>query len=232
MSPVEDWYSERPRRPPAAYACELAKHRFWRDEQRRLIATHHDLAEVAPLLELEGEPAHALVLVLSRLPKSRRRAFADAFYEERRRTRSPIGSVASVSTAAAVALLVLELGGDELDTPRIRDLLQGAAQGDDLTWTPPPALAELRKAIARVRMDVELEDPAHPRGAAALAVAEVLDPAGEVVALQEVVARAAWAAVETWEAPRVLAFLLELDRIFVPDNEERPGPGPSQLGFE
>jgi hypothetical protein len=42
----------------------------------------------------------------------------------------------------------------------------------------------------------------------------VLDPAGDVVALQEVVARAAWAAVETWEPPRVLAFMLELDRIF------------------
>jgi hypothetical protein len=63
-------------------------------------------------------------------------------------------------------------------------------------------------------MDVELEDPAHPRGAAALAVAEALDPAGDVVALQEVVARAAWAAVEIWEPPRVLAFMLELDRIF------------------
>ena len=214
MSTVEDWWSEEPRRAPAVYACELAKHRFWRDDRRRLIATHHDLVEAAPLLELEVEPAHALVLVLSRLPKSCRRAFANAFYEERRRTRSRIGSPASLATAAAVALLVFELAGEELDTPRIRDLLQGAAQGDDLTRTPALALAELRKAIARVRMDVELEDPAHPRGAAALAVAEVLDPAGDVVALQEVVARAAWAAVETWEPPRVLAFLLELDRIF------------------
>jgi hypothetical protein len=63
-------------------------------------------------------------------------------------------------------------------------------------------------------MDVELEDPVRPRGAAALAVAEVLDPAGEVVAVQEVLARAAWAAAETWEPPRILAFMLELDRIF------------------
>jgi hypothetical protein len=63
-------------------------------------------------------------------------------------------------------------------------------------------------------MDVELQEPAHPRGAAALAVAEVLDPAGEVVTVQEVLARAAWAAVETWEPPRVLAFMLELDRSF------------------
>jgi hypothetical protein len=225
MSPVEDWWSEEPRRPPAAYACELAKRRFWRDEQRRLIATDHDLLEVAPLLELEEELAHALVLVISRLPKSRRRDFADVFYEERPRSRSHRGPEPR-ATASAVALLVLELAGDVFDTPRIRDLLQGAAQGDDLTRTPAPALAELRKAVARVRMDVELEDPAHPRGAAALAVAEVLDPAGEVVALQEVVARAAWAAVETWEPPRVLAFMLELDRIFAA-NEEGPDTRPS-----
>jgi hypothetical protein len=213
MSPVEDWWSERPRRPPAAYACELAKRRFWRDERRRLIATDLDLLEVAPLLELEEELAHAFVLVLSRLPKSRRRNFADDFYDGRRRTRS-IGRVEPFATASAVALLVLELAGNPLDTARIRDLLQGAAQRDDLTRTPAPALVELRKAVARVRMDVELEDSAHPRGAAALAVGEVLDPAGEVVALQEVVARAAWAAVETWELPRVLGFMLELDRIF------------------
>jgi hypothetical protein len=213
MPPVEDWWSEEPRRPPAAYACELAKRRFWRDEQRRLIATDHDLLVVAPLLELEEELAHALVLVLSRLPKSRRRDFADAFYEERSLAYS-IRRAEPRATAAAVALLVLELAGDALNTERIRDLLQGAAQGDDLTRTPAPALAELRKAVARVRMDVELEDPAHARGAAALAVTEALDPAGDVVALQEVVARAAWAAVETWEPSRVLAFMLELDRIF------------------
>jgi hypothetical protein len=131
---------------------------------------------------------------------------------------TPSGGTEPHATAAAVALLVLELACDVLDTARIRDLLQGAAQGGDLSRTPPPALAELRKAVARVRMDVELEDPAHPRGAAALAVAEVLDPAGEVVAVQEVLARAAWAAAETWEPPRVLAFMLELDRIFAAEN--------------
>ena len=230
MSPVEDWWSEEPRRPPAAYACELAKRRFWRDEQRRLIATDHDLVEVAPLLELEDELAHAFVLVLSQLPASRRRQFADVFYEERRRTPGrvhAIGRSEPRATASAVGLLVLELAGDVLDTPRMRDLLQGAAQGDDLTRTPAPALAELRKAVARVRMDVELEDPAHPRGTAALSVAEALDPAGEVVALQEVVARAAWAAVEAWEPPRVLAFMLELDRIFAA-NEEGRDTGPSR----
>jgi hypothetical protein len=230
MSPVEEWWSEEPRRPPAAYACELAKRRFWRDEQRRLIATNHDLVEVAPLLELEDELAHAVVLVLSRLPAKGRREFADVFYEERPRTRSRVYSIRRPeprATGSAVALLALEIAGDELSTERIRDLLQGAAQGDDLTQTPAPALAELRKAVARVRMDVKLEDPTNPRGAAALAVAEVLDPAGDVVALQEVVARAAWAVVESWEPPRVLAFLLELDRIFTA-NEEGPDTGPSQ----
>jgi hypothetical protein len=228
MSPVEDWWSEEPRRPPAAYAYVLARRRFWGDEERRLIATDHDLVEVAPLLELEEELAHAFVLVLSRLPAPRRREFAEVFYDERTRSRVPsVARPSPLATAAAAALLVLELAGEKLDTPRIRDLLQGAAQGDDLTRTPTPALAELRKAVAHVRMDVELEDPANPRGAAALAVAEVLDPAGEVVALQEVVARATWAAVETWPPPRVLAFLLELDRIFA-GNDEGPDTGPSQ----
>jgi hypothetical protein len=41
-------------------------------------------------------------------------------------------------------------------------------------------------------------------------VAEVLNPAGEAVALKAVVAPTSWAAVESWEHPRVLAFLLQL----------------------
>ena len=74
---------------------------------------------------------------------------------------------------------------------RITDLLTGAAQGDDLTHTmPPSAVVHLQKAIARVRFSVELEDPADPHAAASLAIAEVLDPAGDVVALKAVVARA------------------------------------------
>jgi hypothetical protein len=38
----------------------------------------------------------------------------------------------------------------------------------------------------------------------------VLNPAGDIVALKAVVARASWAAVESWEQPRLLAFLLQL----------------------
>src|SRR5439155_941718 len=61
---------------------------------------------------------------------------------------------------------------------------------------------------------LELEDPSDPRAAASLAVAEVLDPSSEVVAVQEVVARSAWVTVERQEPPRVLGFLLEVDRLF------------------
>jgi hypothetical protein len=215
MGRVERWLSEEPRRSPAEYACALAQDRFWRDEQRRMIGTHPDFPDVTMLLELDEELAHALVLVLSRLPKERRRPFADAFHarRRRRRPRPPADAKARLAEAAAVALLVVELAVDELRSERVLDLLHGAAQGDDLTMTPEPAFAEVRKAVGRVRFDIELEDPTDPRAAASLAVAEVLDPSSDVVAVQEVMARAAWAAVESWEPSRVLAFLLEADRI-------------------
>jgi hypothetical protein len=216
-SRVGAWWSEKPRRPPSVYACELARARFWRDPRRRLIETYPDLDEAAPLLKLPEELAHALVLVLSRLPSGGREAFAQSFYRQRRCRPGllPVQPRGRLAVAAAVALLVVDVAGDPLRSERVVDLLRGAAQGDDLTRTPAPALAELQKAIARVRFDLELEDPADARAAAALAVAEVLDPANDGVAMQEVLARAAWAAVESWEAPRVLAFLLEVDQVLV-----------------
>ena len=217
MSRVDDWWSEKPRRSPAEYACELAEDRFWRDEQRRLIATHPDWPDAAQFLELEDELAHGFVLVLSRLPASRRADFAGTFYAERSRGHAgwvPSDPRVKLALAAAVVLLIIELATPDIRRERIVDLLRGAAQGDDLTRTPEPALTELRKAIARVRLDVELEDPSDPRAAASLAVAEVLDPSSEIVAVQEVVARAAWATVESREPPRVLGFLLEVDRLF------------------
>src|SRR5919197_421182 len=47
----------------------------------------------------------------------------------------------------------------------------------------------------------------------ALAVAETLDPAGDVVDAKEVFARVAWAAVETQATRDVLELVLELDRL-------------------
>jgi hypothetical protein len=92
----------------------------------------------------------------------------------------------------------------------------GAAQGDDLSRTPTAAVVDLQKAIARVRFDIELEDPSDPHAAASLAVAEVLNPAGDIVALKAVAARASWAAVESWDQPRVLGFLLRLAVVLSP----------------
>ncbi len=213
-----EWYSEEPRRPPAEYACRLAGDRFWRDGRLSLIGTHPDFPDIADLIELGEEVAHALVLVLSRLPKRQRRAFADAFYAGRPRSRSSPwnghGAPGDLrALAARVALLVVELADrPELASERIVDLLVGAAQGDDLTRTPEPAVAEFRRTIAGIRFDVDADDPADPRAAAATAILEVLDPSSEVVALQEVVARAALAAFESWGPPRVLAFLLDVDR--------------------
>jgi hypothetical protein len=151
--------------------------------------------------------------VLSRLPARRRLQFAEAFYSKRHpdpyRLRRPIGEV-----AAGTALLVVDLAAPEVRDPRLVDLLEGAAQGHDLSRTPAPTVDALRKAVAKARFSVELEDPTDPRAAATHAVLEVLDPAGEVVALQAVVARAAWAAVESWEPERVLEFLRAVDTLF------------------
>jgi hypothetical protein len=213
MSRFDRWWTEEPRRSPAHYATALARDRFWRDEQLRLIGTHPDFPEVRMLLDnLNDELAHGLVLTLSRLPDDRRTPLALAFFAERRGGDREIPRDArhQLAAAAAVALLVLELAVAELRTERIADLLAGAAQEDDLTRTPASAVEDIQKAIARVRFDLELEDPSDPRAAASLAVAEVLNPAGEVVALKAVVARASWAAVESWEHPQVLAFLFQL----------------------
>jgi uncharacterized protein (DUF2267 family) len=212
MSHFDDWWAEEPRRSPAAYAVELARDRFWRDEQRRLIGTHPDFPEVLMLFDLSDELAHGLVLILSRLPEERREPFAEVFFDEHGGGDEAISNDPRrrLAAAARVALLIVDLAVDELRTERIADLLAGAAQGDDLTRTPVTAVLDLQQAIARVRLDVGLEDPSDPRAAASLAVAEVLNPAGDAVALKAVVARAAWAAVESWESPRALAFLLQL----------------------
>jgi hypothetical protein len=197
---------------PAELACRLARSRFWRDAERRLIATHPDWPGPASDLRIPDELAHALVLVLSRLPEHHRSGFADAFFAAGRSgpTEIPPDPAVRLALAAGAVLLVVEIAADVLDE-RIVDLLQGAAQGDDLTHTPGPALDVLRKAVARIRFDVDFDDPADPRGAVTIAAAEVLDPSSEVVALQEVLARAAWAALETWEPRRVLRFLLDVD---------------------
>jgi hypothetical protein len=195
--------------PSAEIACSLARDRFWQDERLRLIGTHPDWPDAAFFLELDEALAHALVLVLSRLPESRRRGFAEAFYEERRGRGAsrPTDAAAQLALAAAVILEVVEILEPRLRSERVLDLLHGAAQGDDLTRTPEPAVSELRKTIARIRFEAEPED-------AALALAEVLDPASDIVDLKAVLARSAWAAVETWEPARVLGFLLAVERLF------------------
>ena len=212
MSRVDDWWSEDPRRTPAEYATDLARDRFWRDERRRLIATHPDFPDVAWLLDLSEELAHGLVLILSRLSEDSRQPFAEAFFEERRSRQRQIPTEPGerLAVAANVALLVTELALEPLRSARVTDLLTGASQRDDLTATPEPAVADLQKAVARVRFDVAADDVQDPRVAASLAIAEVLIPAGEIVALQAVVAHAAWAATESWERPRLLAFALRL----------------------
>jgi hypothetical protein len=215
MSRIEKWFSEKPRRPPAEIACLLARDRFWKDERLRMIGTHPDWHDAAFLLDLNDALAHAFVLVLSRLPLTFRRGFADVFYAERHGRAHSLGNDARtrLALAAAVVLQVAETAEPKIWNERTLDLLRGAAQGDDLTRTPEPAVDELRKTIARIRLQVEFDDLADPRGAAALALAEVLDPSSDLVDFKEVLARSAWAVVETREPPGVLAFLLEVDRL-------------------
>ena len=210
---VDRWWAEQPRRPPEVYASQLARARFWR-EDRRFIATFHELEEVAPLLELDPAFAHAFVLVLSQLPAAARLRFAAEFYSQRSRRHYIASDPDPMKVAPATALLVLGLAEHPaLSSERLLDLLHGAAQGDDPSLTPEVALGELRKIVARIRLDVELDDPNDPRAAAATAVVETIDPSSGVVPLQEVLVRAAWAAVHSWEPPRVLEFLLEVDAL-------------------
>jgi hypothetical protein len=75
---------------------------------------------------LNEELAHALVLVLSRLPAARRRSFADAFYQRRqsRQTDLPGDARARLALAATVVLNVLDVAGEpRLIEGRTLDLL-------------------------------------------------------------------------------------------------------------
>lgn len=216
VSRIDDWFAEEPRRGPAEIACALANDRFWLNDRLRLIGTHPDWPEAAHLLHLNEELAHALVLVLSRLPTARRRAFADAFYTEQFEWGSWLPSDARARSALGAALVLKtfeRVDSADISDERTLDLLRGAAQGDDLTRTPSPAVGELWKAIARIRFDVANDDPADPRGALALALVEVLDPSSELVDVKEVLARCAWAVVDTQGPSSALGFLLDAERL-------------------
>jgi hypothetical protein len=223
---LEEWFAERPRRPAAEYACALALDRFWGDDRARLIGVHPDWPDATYLLGLDEEMAHALVLVLSRMPRAERLAFAETFLEERTyahsqsrletavRSKLPSSHRSRVAVAAQVALLVLDLTeSSALQDETVVDLLRGAAQADDLTITPEPAVDRLRTAVATVRFDPALEDESNPHAVASLAVVEVLDPSSDGVAVKEVLARAAFATVECRSKAQTLGFLLQTDGI-------------------
>jgi len=212
------WFEERPPRPAAEYACALAVDRFWGDDRARLIGVHPDWPDATYLLGLREEIAHALVLVLSLMPRFERLAFAETFFEERAGTGESSdfqGTYRSrLAAAAQIALLVLDLTGSAaLQDEAVVDLLRGAAQGDDLTVTPAPAVDRLRRTVATVRFDPALEDDSDPKSVASSAVVEVLDPSSDGLALKEVLARAAFATVECRPKAQTLAFLLRADEI-------------------
>jgi hypothetical protein len=192
--------------------CEFADDPFWRDERLRLFGSNEDLLEETNAFGIDDDVAHVLVLVLSRLPLDARRGFAETFLSERRRRRTRGDPVAAAAGIVLEALPLLERRPD-IRTDRVVDLLQGAAQGDDLTLTPPSAVGEAQKVVARIRLDVAFDDQSSVEGNVAHAIAEVLDPSGGTVDVKEIFARCAWAAVSGWERPRVLAFLLRADAL-------------------
>ena len=203
----------------AKYVCELADEGVLGPDERVFITTSPVIDEAAgtEILPLESELAHALVLGLATMPEATRRPFADRFFAARTGRHAfwaPEAPYARLAIAAFVALLVIDLAAPHVQGVRVLDLLNAAAQGDDLSLTPEPALAELRKVVARTRLDLGLEDPLDPRSAATTAVVEVIDPSSGEVALQEILTRATWAAVRSWEPERVLDFLLAADRAF------------------
>ena len=213
MSVQDRWFGDGQPRAPSAYAGAAA--RGYREDP--FIRTEGDLEEGAGALAVEPELAHALVLVLSELDGRERLPFADCFYAERGRdtaSETPLGVGARVAAAAAIVLLVVDLTeSPDLLGMRVLDALDGAAQGDDSSALSEPALQELRKAVARVRLDVDLEDESDPRAAASIAVVETIDPASGAVDLQEILCRAAWASLQSGGRARALAVLLAADRI-------------------
>jgi hypothetical protein len=214
---VGRWWNERPRRAPAEYARALAAADVLAQGDRVFVETSPEVDETADLLRLETELAHALVLALQELPAWSRRTFAAEFYAGRRRqpshrTRDARDRLRIAATAAEV---VFELvGSPALGRERIHDLLVGAAQNDDVSTTPEPAVSELRGAVAAARREVADADPFEAPTAATLAVVEVLDPASGEVALREVLLRTTWAALRSWPPGRVARFLRAVDEAF------------------
>jgi hypothetical protein len=228
---LQEWFAEDPSRTPAEYALALARDRFWRDETGRLVRAHPDFPDVTFLLGLGEDVAHALVLALSRLPLVERAGFAATFFAERRlghdadaapdfharlALASPTRSIdarSALTAGAAFALGVVDLAATPaLRDERVVDLLRGASQGDDLTVTSAPTVAFLHEAVARARVDNAVDDD-DPHAVAAVAVVEALDPSSEIVAVREILARAAYATVECRGAAAALGLLLDADRL-------------------
>jgi hypothetical protein len=212
MDRVGKWYSERPRRASAEYAVELARMRAWRDVERSFVTSVPDLWDLHGFLELDLELSHALVFALNRQPATHRRELADRFYE-RRTGHWPSPPDATVR-AASVALMMLPLTlRPDLESARIADLLTAIQQGDDLGLTPPQAIADVQRAVARARLDLDLEDQLEPTSAATTVVVETLDPSGDEPPFQALLMRATWAMLETSGVDGVLDFLLAVDAL-------------------
>ena len=78
-------------------------------------------------------------------------------------TAYPADARTRLAVSAAIALQVVEIiQRPDIHNERILDLLHGAAQGDDLTRSSPTAVGEVKKAVARIRLDLAFDDPSEP----------------------------------------------------------------------
>lgn len=194
----------------------------WPEE---FIDPSYDAGRIAHLLGLEPELSDALLVALRFVDQQQRVDIVQRFYSKRGKRRVPSRADNEVPTfddqavalrlAAFAALTVLDLTRNpDLDTPVIRDLLQGAAQGDE----PPARIEPWIEAVAAVTTArAQHEDEYFDELAAAAATTalrEVFDPRHGDVSLREVVVSAVRAVAASDDYDRLVDFLLELDRRF------------------
>ncbi len=188
-----------------------------------------DAPAIADALGLEEELASALVYAIRIVyPIEARHSLVRRFFREREpRAVAPawrdypfFGSrELTLRVAARAALGVLDLSeSGELSSPRVRDLLQGAAQGDKGVDAPEAWHWAALSAAAARRERPHTRDAApteRSEAAARTAVGEALDPRHGDIYLHDIVLNAVRAiGLETLDADRLADFLLDLDRAF------------------
>ena len=194
------------------------------DELGEFVDPAYDGPRIANALGLEVELAHALLYALRRLDGPSRVRIVRDFFARRRPRHAEISAhwdgqrtfddhAIERRLAARAALEVLDLAQDPgLSALEVRDLLDGAAQGDPVVETPQAWSAAVKAAeIARRRGGYAEGESA---AAATTAVREALDPRHGRMSLHDVVLSAARAIAAAGEPERLVDYFLAMDRAF------------------